>query len=187
MKVFFKTFITLNLVMLLIACDSKKEERKALKDELIQLEMELDSTYAYLLSNKIDTLSEIQLSISSVILRIKNNLHTEKVDTVLSKKLDRYKVVGKDIGQNQRVFLKTKRAYLEEKTHLSNLNHDLENGLTELELFTEYIVFEKNKVDQIKELTLSFVREKNRQIEIYTSLHNELNPLSLQLLKVNEK
>ncbi len=177
-----KLFVSF-LLVLLCSCDAKKAEREKLVSEVQNLQYDLDTTEKYLLSNKIDTVSDLKLAISSVVLRIKNNLELSTVDTLLAQKLNAYKVIGRNVDHLHRSYVNTKSAIQQEKTDLENLLHDLENGMNNLEEFSRFIAFEKGKIDTIKASTSVFVKDKRSNLAGFESLHQELNTFSLLLLK----
>ncbi len=168
---------------MIFSCDSKDEERKILLEEVSEMEKDLDNLKSRLVQNKIDTLSGLELSISSVLLRFKNNLALTEIDSSLNKKMNDYKVIGKNLRQNHRIYSKALKAYDEEKIALKNLKYDIENGLGEFDKYKDYISFEQQKVEIIKKLTESFVTEKNKNIKQFKSIHPELYTYSLEILK----
>lgn len=170
-------------MLFLYSCDSKKEQRKAFLEHVNVLQAELDSTESLLLSNEIDTISGLKLSISSVVLRLKNNLILTEVDSVLSRKIDSYKIIGKNIDYIQEQFLVAKNHILKEKESLSALKYDLEKGLGEFDKYKEYVDFEKGKIDTIKILALDYINQKNQNLEGFAAIHNELFNLSISVLK----
>ena len=99
---------------MIFSCDSKDEERKILLEEVSEMEKDLDNLKSRLVQNKIDTLSGLELSISSVLLRFKNNLALTEIDSSLNKKMNDYKVIGKNLRQNHRIYSKALKAYDEE-------------------------------------------------------------------------
>lgn len=177
--IFFSTLI----FSLSNSCAHQNGERMELLNEVSTLEADLKMAQSKLLQNKIDTISEFNVSMSSVLLRIKNNLIQSEIDTELNRKLNAYKVAGKNLTQNQRNYLKAQKACKEEKESLLNLRHDIENGLGNFEKYKDYIQFEKNKTSTIKKLIDSYVKEKNKNIITITKLHPELYAFSMSILK----
>ena len=169
-------------LFLFFACDANKTEREELLSKVHSLQNELDSTEVFLLSNKIDTVSDLRLAISSVVLRIKNNLELSTVDTILAQKLNRYKVIGKNIDYLHRSYVNTKNAIQQEKKDLENLAYDIENGVSNFNEFSEFVEFEKGKLDTIKVSAKSFVVDKRKNLDGFFSLHHELNAFSLSLI-----
>ena len=72
----------------------------------------------------------------------------------------------------------------EERMTLNNLAADIQNGEGERNKYDTYIVYENNKIKQLKILLNSYISFKNKTMETFFRLHDELDSLSRTLIKV---
>jgi hypothetical protein len=83
-------------------------------------------------------------------------------------------------------FQKSKKSLREERETLKKLRTDIENGSGEREKYSDYISFEKEKIKKISILIDDYVKQKNKNMNTFHSLHPELNEFSLSLLTKND-
>ena len=76
-----------------------------------------------------------------------------------------------------------KTAIREERRTLNALKSDIENGSGSRDKYESYILFEKNKINQVDVLLKEYLRLKEETLDTYHKLHPELNQLSLDLLR----
>jgi len=156
---------------------------------LIQLEHFEDTITrleSKLLSNKIDTISALQLATNTVELRIKNNLVLDTVNMSLAKKLNDYKVMRRSLGPLGAQFHRGKEAIREERETLKKLRNDIENSAGEPAKYKDYLNFEKGKLEKISILIADYITQKTKTMNTFNSLHAELNKFSLSLLSKKE-
>lgn len=130
---------------------------------------------------KMKNISEKKIAIYSVIKRIKSYYYLDTVDIQFAKKMDAYKVMGralKSLGGN---YEKIRISLDEEKVVLTTLQTDIKNGFGRREKYNEYIKFEKNKIEQIKQLLDDYKLSRHQFFTAYDTLHLPLNNFSLQL------
>ena len=72
----------------------------------------------------------------------------------------------------------------EERMTLNNLAADIQNGEGERNKYDTYIIYENNKIKQLKILLNSYISFKNKTMETFFRLHDELDSLSRTLIKV---
>jgi hypothetical protein len=133
--------------------------------------------------NKIDTMSKIKLATNEVELRIKNNLVLDTINLILGKKMDDYKRMRKSFEPLGRSYSQLMTGISEERMTLNNLVTDIQNGEGERNKYDTYIVYENNKIKQLKILLNSYISFKNKTMETFFRLHNELDSLSRALIK----
>jgi hypothetical protein len=133
--------------------------------------------------NKIDTMSKIKLATNEVELRIKNNLVLDTINLILGKKMDDYKRMRKSFEPLGRSYSQLMTGISEERMTLNNLVTDIQNGEGERNKYDTYIVYENNKIKQLKSLLNSYISFKNKTMETFFRLHNELDSLSRALIK----
>jgi hypothetical protein len=100
----------------------------------------------------------------------------------LAKKLNEYKVMRRALGPLGAQFQKGKKSLGEERETLKKLRTDIENGSGEREKYGDYISFEREKVKKISILIDDYVKQKNKNMNTFLTLHPELNEFSLSLL-----
>lgn len=161
------------------SCNSAEKQAKL--DKITQLEKSVDSIETVLNKNVIDTIAGLKNATSQVELRIKAHLKISKVDMVLDQKMNRFKLMRKSLNPLGRNFNKIRRGILEEKTALSALKKDIENGAGNAEKQDEFIAFEKNKVEQINVLLTDYMETKEKFFVNYKELYPELLAFSLDL------
>jgi len=180
-----RLFLFVILIGLLGSCaDLQKKEQLATIDTMNQ---RVDSLEKELKAHKIDTLTELKLSTSTVELRIKNNLILDKVDVELGKKMDAYKRMRRAFNPLGEAFKKVKNSIKEERLALKNLRSDIVNGHGEREKYEEYLAFEADKINKIAVLLNDYKEQKEVIFKTYTELHAELYSFSMSLLEKKNK
>jgi chromosome segregation ATPase len=76
-----------------------------------------------------------------------------------------------------------KQAIREEQKTLKALKSDIENGSGSRDKYESYILFEKNKINQLQTLLDEYLRLKQETLTTYRELHPELYLLSLDLIR----
>jgi hypothetical protein len=174
------TFL-LSLSMFIVSCSDLK------KDEQLKRISKLENGLALIeknrLKNEIDTLTELKIATNAVEIRIKNYLVLDTIDLVLGKKMDAYKIMRRSLKPLGKQNVQLKQAIREEQKSLRDLKTDIENGSGSRDKYESYILFEKNKINQLQTLLEEYLRQKQETLTTYRKLHPELNQLSLDLVR----
>lgn len=133
--------------------------------------------------NEIDTLTALKIATNAVEIRIKNYLVLDTINLVLGKKMDAYKIMRRSLKPLGKQNSQLKQAIREEQKTLKALKSDIENGSGSRDKYESYILFEKNKVNQLQTLLDEYLRLKEETMATYRALHPELNQLSLDLVR----
>jgi hypothetical protein len=133
--------------------------------------------------NEIDTLTALKKATNAVEIRIKNYLVLDTIHLVLGKKMDAYKIMRRNLKPLGKQNSQLKQAIREEQKSLKALKSDIENGSGSRDKYESYILFEKNKLNQLQLLLDEYLRLKKETITTYRELHPELNQLSLDLVR----
>jgi hypothetical protein len=174
------TFL-LSLSMFIVSCSDLK------KDEQLKRISKLENGLALIeknrLKNEIDTLTELKIATNAVEIRIKNYLVLDTIDLVLGKKMDAYKIMRRSLKPLGKQNIQLKQAIREEQKSLKDLKTDIENGSGSRDKYESYILYEKNKINQLQTLLDEYLRQKQETLATYRKLHPELNQLSLDLVR----
>jgi hypothetical protein len=133
--------------------------------------------------NEIDTLTALKIATNAVEIRIKNYLVLDTINLVLGKKMDAYKMMRRSLKPLGKQNSQLKQAIREEQKTLKALRSDIENGSGSRDKYESYILFEKNKLNQLQILLDEYLRLKKETMATYRELHPELNQLSLDLVR----
>jgi chromosome segregation ATPase len=174
-------FLFLSCCVLLFSCaDLKKDEQLQRISKLEQRLSGLEKTRA---KNEIDTLTALKIATNAVEIRIKTYLVLDTINLVLGKKMDAYKIMRRNLKPLGKQNSQLKNAIREEQKTLKALKTDIESGSGSRDKYESYILFEKNKINQIEVLVKEYLRLKKEIVKTYRELHSELNQLSLDLLR----
>ena len=97
--------------------------------------------------------------------------------------MDDYKLMRKSFDPLGRSYGNLIIGIGEERMTLNNLAADIQNGEGERNKYDTYIVYENNKIKQLKILLNSYISFKNKTMETFFRLHNELDSISRALIK----
>ena len=167
--------------ILLFSCSDLKKDEQLLRISKLEKRIELIENER--LKNEIDTLTALKIATNAVEIRIKNYLVLDTIDLVLGKKMDAYKIMRRNFKPLGKQISQLKQALLEEQKSLKNLKTDIENGSGSRDKYESYILFEKNKINQLQTLLDEYLRLKEETLATYRELHSELNQLSLDLIR----
>ena len=98
--------------------------------------------------------------------------------------MDDYKRMRKSFDPLERSYGNLIIGIGEERMALNNLAADIQNGEGERNKYDTYIIYENNKIKQLKILLNSYISFKNKTMETFFRLHDELDSLSRTLIKV---
>lgn len=173
--------IFLSCCFLLFSCaDLKKDEQIK---RISKLERRLVDLAHTRIKNEIDSLTALKIATNAVEMRIKTYLVLDTINLVLGKKMDAYKIMRKNLKPLGKQNSQLKTAIREEQRTLEALKADIESGSGSRDKYESYILFEKNKINQIEVLVEEYLRLKKETFNTYRELHPELNQLSLDLLR----
>jgi hypothetical protein len=174
------TFL-LSFSILIFSCsDLKKDEQIKRISKLEQATVLIENER---LKNEIDTLTALKISTNAVEIRIKNYLVLDTINLVLGKKMDAYKIMRRNLKPLGKQNSQLKQAIREEQKTLKALKSDIENGSGSRDKYESYILFEKNKINQLQTLLDEYLRLKQETLTTYRELHPELYLLSLDLIR----
>lgn len=178
-----KILVGLTFILILFGCsDLKKSDQLA---QITELEAQLDSLEAIWEENKIDSLAQWSLSVYDVENRIKKYYVSDTIDMEFGRKMDAFKVLRRQLGPLGKAMNALNTGIKEERVQLEKLSSDIENSNGKRGKYDEYITFETKKVDQLKTLATDFVETKQKAVDTYNELYQELNEFSWSL--VNDK
>ena len=177
-----KAHFILLILFIVNSCSFLDSEREKYYQEIDEMESNLSALEKKLLANEIDTLAALKLATNAVEIRIKNNLVLDTIDMTLAKKLNDYKIMRRSLGPLGSTFQKSKNSISEERQMIKNLRTDIENGTGERDKYPNYITFEKEKIKKISILIDDYIAGKNKTMNTFNELHDELNMFSLSLL-----
>ncbi len=167
------------ILLLFSSCSDIEKDGQIKKIDLLKItvsDLEKD-----LSENQIQAFSEKKIAIYSVIKRIKTYYYLDTVDVPFAKKMEAYKVMGKSLKSLGAEYEKIRVSLNEEKVSLKKLQTDIQKGFGHREKYNENIIFEKNKIEQIKQFLKDYKSNCNRFNAAYDTLHAPLNEFSLRL------
>jgi hypothetical protein len=179
-----KHLFFLGLSLVLFSCSDLSSTEHIQKIEM--LEKAVQGIQQTVEANPVDTLFSMSQNVANVEKRIKANYKEEVIDMVFARKMDDYKAMRKSYKPLMKAHSQLKTGCNEELVALSNLKKDIQNGDGERNNYGEFISFETNKVAQLTELLASFMEEKNKSLETYARLHQEMIDFSLELQNKNQ-
>jgi hypothetical protein len=176
-----KQFVFFSLFIALVSCsDLKKNDQLQV---ITSMEHSLDSISTVLEANEIDTIAGLSMSAEMVERRIKNHYNTDTVDMEMGNKMDAYKTARKSFSPLGSAYYKIQNGLNEEKETLKKLKSDIENGDGDRKKYEEYIIFEQAKVTQLEVLLNDYVEQKTKMMNLFHSLHPELEAFSFELMR----
>jgi len=180
-----RILFVLSIIGFLSSCADLNKEKQLKKVALLNIS--LDSLEKELSVVKIDSMESLKLSTSTVELRIKTYLFSDKIDVELSGKMNAYKRMRRALNPLGKAYSKVKNGIMEERGVLKNLKADIENGFGEREKYDEYIAFETNKISSLSVLLNDYKEQKEVVFKTYNQLHDELYMFSMELMAKHNK
>jgi hypothetical protein len=151
-----------------------------------QMNTSLDSIQKELYANQIDTLPQLINALMHTELRISQNYHSDTIDMEMGKKMDAFKRSRKKLKPLGKRYSDVRVGILEEQDVLKKLEKDITNGNGNRKKYGEYVTFELNKVDQLRILLNSYIKEKNATLKELERTFPEMYALSMSLKAKNE-
>lgn len=169
------------LVILIVSCKSKKIENQ--ENEVFSMINKLDAIDSVFKKNKVDSIVELRLAGSSLLIRIKRNYNADKVDLKFGRLVDEFKELqmlfefekeeGKNTLPGEYAVINT--LVQEERTSLNELYEDITNGKGDKQKYEDFIVFENRKLNLIDEMFDHYIKRKNKYIPRFYKCYNELD------------
>lgn len=165
-----KPLLFISLLFLGFSCGSSPKKNQL--NQVSNMIEKVDSLKIVLEQNKMDSIVEFQLAANSIMLRIRNDYNPKKVDLSFGRKVDEFKEL-------QMLFVKEKEenkrtlpgeygiifSSLEEvNSTLLTLKSDIANKRGDDIKYDEYINFEQEKINTIKELLHHYILRKTKYL-----------------------
>jgi hypothetical protein len=147
------------------------------------MQQDIQAIERILNANQIDTLAALRMAANNVELRIKNYYHSDTLNNELGKKMDKFKVMRRNLGPLSKSFSTVKWGIRDERKVLNNLKADILGGHIEKEKCQEYLLFEKEKVNQLRKLLAAYQEEKDKTMRDFFTLYKDLDAFSMECLK----
>ncbi|WP_146194193.1 hypothetical protein [Brumimicrobium oceani] len=173
MKWFFVAIAVLTLSITSCENDNKTE----LLSQIDQMENTLDSLETIVKDTAGYSSAEMIASVRATILKVKTNYVADTIDYDLAEQMNSYKDIRKGISKNSGNLAKAKQTIPEVQQKLSDLRHDIENGVNDRDKYQEFINFEQSKVHEIEEVLRYYVETNEK----YHNTYDELHPIIKQL------
>lgn len=167
--------------LLLTSCMDLKTSEQL--ERITSMNQTIDSVETVFNEHKLDSISKISLRAYGVENRIKNNYRSDTINMELGRKMDAFKVMRRNLGPLGKSRRLIPKSIDEEREKLKELKSDIENGNGEREKYAEFILFEEEKVSQLRILLNQYVDKKEASLKTYNELYEELNAFSMSLLK----
>jgi Mg2+ and Co2+ transporter CorA len=167
-------------LLVLYAC---KMTTPAVLKSIDQMQQDVNAIERILLANQIDSLAALRMAANNVELRIKNYYASDTLNNELAKKMDKFKVMRRNLGPLSRSFSTVKMGIKDERKVLRNLLKDIEQRKIDEDKYQEYLTFEQEKVDQLRKLLAAYQEEKDKTMRDFFVLYRELDAFSMECLR----
>lgn len=157
--------------------------RDQLLHQVAKEQKKLSQLNAQLAANVISDVATLKNNTMQTELRIKQNLHLDTINLELAKQLEEFKLMRKSLKPLMKQYLKARKGIDEEKKVLNNLKRDVQDGRGERQRYAEYIRFEKQKVQQLQELTNDYLRSRAQFYQDYHRLFPPVEAFSRTLIQ----
>ncbi len=168
-------------ILFLFSCQDLKKDEQITK--LNAMQKTNDSIRKVFYQNKVDTLSNIIFKVKEVEFRIKHNYVSDTIDRKMADKINEYKTVRKKLKHAGKYFNQLERGTKEESETLKKLKTDIESSAGEIKKYDEYILFEKNKINQLNLILKEYISSQSESLISFNKLHAELTEFSLSLVR----
>lgn len=153
------------LIFSFFACQDK--ERNKLIQNIDKMNSALDSMKTVADESQIDTLHLLIEHIKSNTSEVKKHYFADTVDYEVADMMNNYKEVRKALATNSGNLSKVRQSIPEVKESLENLRHDISHGVGERDRYEEYLNFEAEKVEKIKEILTYYLETKSKYLTLY--------------------
>ncbi|WP_299207761.1 hypothetical protein [Brumimicrobium sp.] len=174
-------FIVLALGVSIASCSNA--EKKSQIAEIETMEKTLDSLSLMVFDTTRMITTDIVMTVRETIAHVKENYMPDTIDYVLADKMNSYKEVRKVLSRNSGNIAKVKHAIPEVQEKLKDLKHDIEKGVNDRDKYQDYINYERNKVDEIKEVWSYYRETTDEYYKLFDSLHPVIKNLGDSLAR----
>lgn len=173
------------LALLIISCKSKQREKQ--EKEVSVLIQKLNRLKDSVNANKMDSLLEMRLAATTLLIRVKTTYAPKKIDLVFGKTVENFKQLQRQLKEKKKNgnrnlpgdYVLINKLIQEEESALEKLKSDIQFGRGEKEKYDEYILFERQKMSTIVKLYQQYLKEKKIFIPKFHKGYKELeNALS---------
>lgn len=165
---------------LFVGC--KDAQHEVYLNEIDELQNQLNEMDSLSRIHNLDTLGQITGNIRLVTLRVQNNYFPDSIDMEIAGMMNAYKMVRKKLESNSGNLAKVKVAIPEVQKTLEDLAHDIDNGVGEREKYNDHLNFERDKVNQIKELLDFYIKTKEEAMTLFAEVGPKVEAFSLELV-----
>jgi hypothetical protein len=88
------------LALIMAACKSKQIQNQ--ENEVEAMMQQTDSLHTSLLKNKMDSLLEMRIAATSLIIRVKTNYAPKKIDLIFGKKVEDFKQIQRELKERKK-------------------------------------------------------------------------------------
>lgn len=166
------TFILLTSILIFQSCtDLKKGGQLSILDDLTKT---VDSIEVVLNENRIDTLKNMRDAARLMDERIAELHSSDTLSLTFAMQLDEYKLMVESIPEIEMQQVELKKGVAELHTSISKLRTDISNASGEKNRYDEFLLFEKKKVVQLRDVLNSFVKMRDKLESDYPSVEEEV-------------
>jgi hypothetical protein len=179
----YQIFLLTALFFTLIACQDLKRDKQI--SEITKLEERVEKVQIEN-DKKFDrNIGKIIASVMDVEFRIRRNYFSDTIDNALADKVNKYKMIRKNLRPVGKMFGQLQKGTEEELKTLKSLKTDIQNGAGDESKYDENIKFETDKVIQLESILKDMLDNQKVCLDNYALLHNELYAFSFELVKKN--
>lgn len=179
-------FVAIALLGLTVT-SCKNENKKELLSEIDKMENTLDSLSSVAYDTTRYRSTDVVASVRATILRVKNNYMPDTIDYVLADQMNSYKEIRKALSKNSGNLAKAKQTIPEVQEKLTDLKHDIENGVNDRDKYQEYINYEKSKISEIEQVLSYYIETTNKYYTRYDSLHPIIKNVGDSLAEISHE
>lgn len=172
------------LLASLIACKDKEQDKYLA--EIADMEVEIDSLEMVAKDTLLKKPFSVALNVRNTIIKVKNNYLPDTIDYGVANMMNSYKEIRKALESNSGNLAKVRQSLPEIKQKVSDLKHDIENGVGERERYQEFVNFEKKKIEEVKDVLSYYMNTKQKFYNRYDSLHPIVNKFADSLVNANK-
>jgi hypothetical protein len=170
------------LVAILVALFSCQNETQTIHlKQVDQLIKTTDSIRTVLIENKNDSIMYYISKVMDVEFRIRRSYNSDTINDTFARKLDEYKLVRKKLKPVLKMIGQLEAGTVEELATLQKLKQDIESGAGERLKYNDYLLFEQNKIDELKVILKEIIDVQEKQLAVFNRHHQELYDFSMTL------
>jgi len=169
MKWYFVAFAILSMM----AYSCKNKEKNHFVTDINSLESKLDSLDQIVQDTAQETDFAVVKNVEKTLQKVKKHYTPDTVSQSFAEKINAYKQIKEALSSNSGNLAKAKQSIPEIQSKLSDLKHDIENGVNKRDKYQEFIDYETKKVRQVEELLNYYINTNNQ----FYSRYDSLNPI----------